>query len=64
MWQAMCDVYEKGISLAGMSKVYALPGLRVGWLVSPAANGFIDRVAALGSQSVPRSQVWRNGGAD
>jgi aspartate/methionine/tyrosine aminotransferase len=44
---AVCDVYEKGISLAGMSKVYALPGLRVGWLVSPRANGFIDSAAAL-----------------
>jgi aspartate/methionine/tyrosine aminotransferase len=40
-------VYERGISLAGMSKVYALPGLRVGWLVSPSANGFIDACAAL-----------------
>ena len=39
---AMCEVYEKGISLAGMSKVYALPGLRVGWLVSPSANGFVE----------------------
>ncbi len=44
---AMCEVYERGISLAGMSKVYALPGLRVGWLVSPAANGFIDACARL-----------------
>ena len=30
-----------------MSKVYALPGLRVGWLVSPIANGFIEKVGAL-----------------
>jgi aspartate/methionine/tyrosine aminotransferase len=44
---AMCEVYEKGISLAGMSKVYALPGLRVGWLVSPAANGFLAACASL-----------------
>ena len=44
---AMCELYERGVSLAGMSKIYALPGLRVGWLVSPKANGFIDRVAAL-----------------
>ena len=43
----MCEVYEKGISLAGMSKVYALPGLRVGWLVSPAANGFIEACSSL-----------------
>mmetsp|Transcript_37646 Transcript_37646/g.88043 ORF Transcript_37646/g.88043 Transcript_37646/m.88043 type:complete len:437 (-) Transcript_37646:253-1563(-) len=44
---AMCDVYEKGISLAGMSKVFALPGLRVGWLVSPLANGFIEECSRL-----------------
>lgn len=28
----MCDAYELGVSLAGMSKAYALPGIRVGWL--------------------------------
>jgi aspartate/methionine/tyrosine aminotransferase len=44
---AACEVYEKGISLAGMSKVYALPGLRVGWLVSRSSNGFIAAAAAL-----------------
>jgi len=43
----MCEAYERGISLAGMSKVYALPGLRVGWLVSPSANGFIESCARL-----------------
>ena len=44
---AMCEIYEKGITLGGMSKVYALPGLRVGWLISNKANGFIDTVAGL-----------------
>jgi len=29
---AMCDVYEKGVSLSGLSKSFGLPGLRVGWL--------------------------------
>jgi aspartate/methionine/tyrosine aminotransferase len=31
---AMCDLYERGISLSGLSKSFALPGLRVGWLAT------------------------------
>jgi len=31
---ATCDAYEKGISLAGLSKSYGLPGLRTGWLAT------------------------------
>ena len=30
----VCDLYEKGISLSGLSKAFALPGLRIGWLAS------------------------------
>jgi aspartate/methionine/tyrosine aminotransferase len=33
---AVCDLYEKGISLSGLSKSFALPGLRVGWLATQA----------------------------
>ncbi|KIC45031.1 aminotransferase [Ruegeria sp. ANG-S4] len=29
---AVADLYEKGISTAGMSKAYSLAGLRVGWI--------------------------------
>jgi aspartate/methionine/tyrosine aminotransferase len=31
---AMCDIYERGISLFGLSKTFALPGLRIGWLAT------------------------------
>ena len=29
---AACELYEKAVSLSGLSKTYACPGLRVGWL--------------------------------
>jgi len=32
---SIADVYEKGISTAGMSKAYALAGLRLGWIAAP-----------------------------
>jgi aspartate/methionine/tyrosine aminotransferase len=35
---AICDAYEKGISLSGLSKSLALPGLRIGWLASQMAD--------------------------
>jgi aspartate/methionine/tyrosine aminotransferase len=31
---AVCDVYEKGVSLSGLSKSFGLPGLRLGWLAT------------------------------
>ncbi len=31
---AMCDIYNKGISLGDMSKTFALPGLRIGWIAT------------------------------
>jgi aspartate/methionine/tyrosine aminotransferase len=33
---SMADIYEKGISTAGMSKAFSLAGLRLGWAVGPA----------------------------
>ncbi len=32
---AMADLYDKGISTAGMSKAFALAGLRLGWVAAP-----------------------------
>ena len=31
---SVCDIYERGISLSGLSKSMALPGLRIGWLAT------------------------------
>ena len=35
MVPSIVDLYHKGISTAGMSKVFSLAGLRVGWVVAP-----------------------------
>jgi aspartate/methionine/tyrosine aminotransferase len=45
---AMCDVYERAVSLGVLSKAYGLAGLRIGWLASrdeavlSAATGIKD----------------------
>ena len=35
MVPSIVDIYHKGISTSGMSKVFSLAGLRVGWVVAP-----------------------------
>ena len=42
MTTSMADIYEKGISTAGMSKAYSLAGLRLGWIAAP--TDFIEEV--------------------
>jgi aspartate/methionine/tyrosine aminotransferase len=39
---SIADVYEKGIALSGLSKSFALPGLRIGWLVTQQSD-WIER---------------------
>lgn len=34
----VCSIYERGISLSGLSKSLALPGLRIGWLAARDRN--------------------------
>jgi aspartate/methionine/tyrosine aminotransferase len=43
---AACDVYEKAVSLFGMSKSFGLAGLRLGWLVT-RDRALYDRMAGF-----------------
>jgi aspartate/methionine/tyrosine aminotransferase len=43
---AVCDLYERGISLGGLSKVHGLAGLRVGW-ISTRDRTLRQRMAAF-----------------
>ena len=43
---AACDVYERAVTLSGLSKSFGLPGLRVGWLASRDAPS-MQRFAKL-----------------
>lgn len=36
MSASIADIYEKGISTAGMSKAFSLAGLRLGWMAGPS----------------------------
>lgn len=42
----VCDSYEKGITLSGLSKAFALPGLRIGWLATQESS-LIERWIAF-----------------
>jgi len=52
---AACDLYDRGISLGGVSKTLGLPGLRIGWVASRA--DIEEAHAAAGSE--PRSLQTR-----
>lgn len=43
---AVCDLYEQGVSLWGLSKSFGLPGLRIGWLATHDAS-LLGRAATL-----------------
>eukprot|EP00967_Tisochrysis_lutea_P157324 scaffold319015_cov35-Tisochrysis_lutea.AAC.2 len=43
---AACDVYERGISLSGLSKTLGLPGLRIGWVASQDER-LLSRIAEI-----------------
>ena len=43
---AVCDLYERGISLGAMAKAYGLAGLRIGWIATQDSSLY-DRIAAF-----------------
>jgi aspartate/methionine/tyrosine aminotransferase len=43
---SVCEVYEKGISLFGMSKTFGLAGARIGWLVTKDSS-LLSRIATI-----------------
>lgn len=42
---SVVDAYERGITLSGLSKTHAVPGLRLGWLAT-RLPAFVDRLVA------------------
>lgn len=43
---AVCDLYERGVSLGGLSKAYGLAGLRIGWIATSDATLY-EKMAAF-----------------
>jgi aspartate/methionine/tyrosine aminotransferase len=43
---AAVDLYERAVSLSGMSKAFSMPGVRVGWLAT-RDEGLMSRIAEL-----------------
>lgn len=41
-----CGIYEKGLSLSGLSKAFGLPGLRIGW-VATRDRDLLNRMSRL-----------------
>ncbi len=41
---AACELYERAVSLSGLSKSFGLPGLRIGWLAS-RDRGLLERAS-------------------
>jgi len=45
-WPPLANVYERGISVGSLSKLYALPGVRTGWLACPD-SAFLEAASGL-----------------
>ncbi len=43
---AVCDLYERGVSLGAMAKAYGLAGLRIGWISTPDRE-LVERIAVM-----------------
>ena len=54
---AVADVYEKGISIGVISKAFAIPGIRIGWLVCKDAGLRSKVLDVKGYLSVCNSQI-------